>query len=411
MMLLPYTIKFYKKRFPHATFTIFDNMSTDGSYEYALQEGCSVVRFDTNNQIDDFKYLDFKNNYWRNKGMDWVIVVDCDEWLDITEEQLKHEDSNGVNLIQTQGFNIVGDMPIDDSILDLKIGHTYDKESKLCCFKTSEVQVKYNVGAHPSDTSVSTSTKVIKSSKIYVLRHLHYGSLDYYIQKHLSSSSRNSNMAKKGLANHYTNSVDTLTERHENLPRQLLFFYTCDFTPFLKNNLINMYPIKPQEKMVCVEIGSFEGRGSILICDYLCSHPESRLICIDPFDDEYVKGKHEMDFWNHACKNQYDRFKFNTQYYDKIIESRGISDNQIQLLKDSSINFAYIDGDHSPEQVYSDAVNIFKKMSTNGIVLFDDYLWKVNNIETKIGIDKFLQEYSAKIKILVKNYQLGIMKI
>ena len=45
----------------------------------------------------------------------------------------------------------------------------------------------------------------------------------------------------------------------------------------------------------------------------------------------------------------------------------------IPKLLDNTIDFAYIDGDHSPEQVYKDAINILPKMKSNSIILFDDY--------------------------------------
>jgi predicted O-methyltransferase YrrM len=80
----------------------------------------------------------------------------------------------------------------------------------------------------------------------------------------------------------------------------------------------------------------------------------------------------------------------------------------IKNLENKTIDFAYIDGDHSPEQVYKDAVNIFEKMKPNSIILFDNYLWNVNNIITKNGIDKFLDEYKNKYTLLMKNYQLAI---
>jgi len=162
------------------------------------------------------------------------------------------------------------------------------------------------------------------------------------------------------------------------------------------------------DKMTCVEIGSFEGRGSIAICNMLCQNENSILYCIDPFDDEYVKGNESMNFWNSACNGQLDRFRTNTAGYSKIIECKGTSDTILPTIKDESIDFAYIDGDHSPEQVYKDAVNILPKMKKNGIILFDDYLWEVNNIQTKHGIDKFLDEYWGRYTPLIIDYQLAI---
>ncbi len=160
--------------------------------------------------------------------------------------------------------------------------------------------------------------------------------------------------------------------------------------------------------MKCVEIGSFEGRGSNLIHTLLCKNEESILYCIDPFDDEYVKGNKQMAFWDYACNGQYIKFKHNTANIPNIIEMKGYSDIMIPKLDDNSIDFCYIDGDHSPEQVYKDIINMFRKMKNNSIVLFDDYLWSMNGIITKEGIDRFLVEYKGKYELLFSKVQLAI---
>jgi predicted O-methyltransferase YrrM len=184
--------------------------------------------------------------------------------------------------------------------------------------------------------------------------------------------------------------------------------YTKDLTKDLNKSIKTLYPTEPSDKMVCVEIGSFEGKGSIVICDYLCQNDTSKLYCIDPFDNEYVKGNKDMSYWNYACNGQLTRFRNNTSTYPKIVECKGYSDIIIPTLENNTVDFVYIDGDHSPEQVYKDAVNMFPKMKRNGIILFDDYLWKRHNIETKHGIDKFLNEYVDKYTLVLKNYQLAI---
>ena len=184
--------------------------------------------------------------------------------------------------------------------------------------------------------------------------------------------------------------------------------FSCDLTDKLKVSLDYLYPIKPEEVMKCVEIGSFEGRGSIMINNHLCKNQNSILYCIDPFDDEYVKGSSVMAFWNYACNGQYGKFKHNTENIPTIIEMRGYSDNMIPTLDDNSIDFCYIDGDHSPEQVYKDITNMFSKMKNKSIVLFDDYLWQMNGVITKKGIDKFLYEYRGKYELLFSKFQLAV---
>jgi hypothetical protein len=187
--------------------------------------------------------------------------------------------------------------------------------------------------------------------------------------------------------------------------------YTINLTAELKKSIESLYPNPISDTMICVEIGSFEGRGSILIHDHLCRNASSKLLCIDPFDDEYVKGNSQMAFWNKACNGQLNRFRTNTSGYSKIIECIGTSDTQIPILVDNSVDFCYIDGDHSPDQVYKDAVNIFPKIKDGGIILFDDYLWSVNGIITRIGIDLFLKEYEGSYTLLFKNWQLAIKKL
>jgi len=184
--------------------------------------------------------------------------------------------------------------------------------------------------------------------------------------------------------------------------------YSCDLTLNLRKSLDVLYPTKPEEIMICVEIGSFEGRGSIMIQNHLCKNKDSILYCIDPFDDEYVLGNNTMAFWNSHCIGQYARFKQNTAHIPNMKEIKGCSDNMIPILDDDSIDFCYIDGDHRPEQVYKDIINMFRKMKHNSIVLFDDYLWNMNTIVTKLGIDRFLYEYKDNYELLFQSYQLAI---
>jgi hypothetical protein len=53
--------------------------------------------------------------------------------------------------------------------------------------------------------------------------------------------------------------------------------------------------------------------------------------------------------------------------------------------------------------VYKDGINIFQKMTSGGIIVFDDYTWEHNGQRCGDGIDKFLNEYKDKIS---KDYQV-----
>lgn len=60
----------------------------------------------------------------------------------------------------------------------------------------------------------------------------------------------------------------------------------------------------------------------------------------------------------------------------------------------------YIDGDHSEDAVWIDAIYGFPKLKNNGKMIFDDYNWNKGKKNPKLAINKFLKEYEEKINIL-----------
>jgi predicted O-methyltransferase YrrM len=174
---------------------------------------------------------------------------------------------------------------------------------------------------------------------------------------------------------------------------------------------------------LCLEIGSFEGLTSNYIVDNILS-TEGKLICIDPLTDVYLNDNlSELDIKRNNSdfvyfKDQYSRFINNVKEHlesNKIELVRDLSTNIFpELIKNykNKFDFIYIDGDHRSEGVYIDAINSFELIKKGGLILFDDYLWEESNIQsTKIGIDKFLDEYSNNYRILIKSYQVLIEKL
>ena len=187
--------------------------------------------------------------------------------------------------------------------------------------------------------------------------------------------------------------------------------FTQNWTNNFESSLDALFPRPVETPFLCAEIGCFEGKGSLLMASRLCRHPESRLYCIDPWDDVYAKTSELFNTpkINSMCVGQFARFVNNTQAAPKIIPMRGISDAQIPELPDN-LDFVYIDGDHSPDQVYQDACNVLPKLCPAGIILFDDYLFSYNGVHTGEGIDRFLNEYADELEIIFKNNQVAVRK-
>jgi len=183
--------------------------------------------------------------------------------------------------------------------------------------------------------------------------------------------------------------------------------FVTDWSSALRENLPLLYPDPPMTPMTCLEIGSFEGAGSVFIASLLCSHPESRLYCVDPWDDVYSKKDDRHSIFDNECNGQYGRFVENTRDISGIIPIRGYSDDIVPIL-DMKFDFAYIDGEHSPEQVYKDAMNVLPKMKTGGIMLFDDLAFERNGMKTRDGIYKFLFEHEDRLEVLLNTYQFAV---
>ena len=153
------------------------------------------------------------------------------------------------------------------------------------------------------------------------------------------------------------------------------------------------------------EIGSFKGEFAKEIVE----NWGGNLFMVDVWrglGDEY------KDASNHNIHtNAYaEAMKSIEGHEDRAVMVRGTSQVVSEMFEDDCFDFVYIDGDHSPDQVYKDAVNMFDKMKDGGVILFDDYLWEMNGIVTKIGVDKFLEEYKGKYELLFSEFQLAIRR-
>lgn len=145
-----------------------------------------------------------------------------------------------------------------------------------------------------------------------------------------------------------------------------------------------------------LEIGVADGIHVIHISQSYCQHPESKIYCVDPWQDydEYPEYKGVQDV---AWKS----FNTNIQTYnlqDKCVINRGFSDKIVPTFDDIFFDIIFVDGNHETEFVYKDGCMAFEKVKSGGYIVFDDYVRRWS--QTMAGIDKFLEEYKDKLKIL-----------
>ena len=210
-VMLPQFIEFYRERFPGCKITVFDNESTDSTTDIAIKNGCEVISWHSGNTIRDDLYLQLKNTCWKNAEEEWVIIVDCDEFIDMTEDYLSLVD---FNIVKTQGWEMIGDSLNTTEICYGTRSPGYDK---VCMFKPSVIEeINYEPGAHEAKPVPTGQETLVFNSTQIKLWHYKWLTLDYVLERYELFEKRLSDINKQnGWGIHYTYDVNKLTEFYE----------------------------------------------------------------------------------------------------------------------------------------------------------------------------------------------------
>lgn len=147
-----------------------------------------------------------------------------------------------------------------------------------------------------------------------------------------------------------------------------------------------------------LEIGCFEGESTTWILDELLTHSDASLACVDPWPDAEVEA----------------RFDFNvglTGRLDRVVKVKGLSQDVLPSMTDR-FEFAYIDGSHEARDVMSDAVQTWRLLAPDGIIVFDDYEWHGTTVRLRprVAIDAFLSLWAPDIEVLHRGWQVVVRK-
>lgn len=215
--LLPHTIKHYKKNLPSSKITIYDNSSTDNSVDVATSLGCKVIPWNSDNIFDYNKIRYIKNNCWKAVTDGWVIIADMDEFLCITEDDLRSEKDLGNTIISIRGLDMIGEsdtLTLTDIDLQTinKFTPNNSKDKSLCFYRNSIGEMNYNL-----DTQKCKPIGTVKyTQKIYYNKHMSYLGLNYITNKIISRYERTAKMRSLGLATNYTNNTHDIKSDYYN---------------------------------------------------------------------------------------------------------------------------------------------------------------------------------------------------
>ena len=152
------------------------------------------------------------------------------------------------------------------------------------------------------------------------------------------------------------------------------------------------------------EIGVYKGGFSEILC---VQNPGVKLYCIDPwkiYDSEEIEPyAHNQEALEEFYQEAVERL---SKYNCEII--RKTSMEAIKGFKSESLDFVYIDANHSYKNMKEDIEGWSKIVRKGGIVSGHDYghfKHKDRNLGTKRAIDGYIKEHNKKLFLVNRNYQ------
>jgi len=169
-------------------------------------------------------------------------------------------------------------------------------------------------------------------------------------------------------------------------------------------------PLKALARPVDVlEVGSWEGRSTLFLLGYL---PEGRLTAVDTWEGG---AEHQSLADLHALERRFDHNV--SAFRSRLVKRKGRSSIVLAELASNaaeSFDFIFIDGSHFADDVMLDAVLAWQLLRKDGVLVFDDYLWRIEQYGWKKNpanaINLFLELVEGDFTLIHVGHQLAIRK-
>lgn len=165
---------------------------------------------------------------------------------------------------------------------------------------------------------------------------------------------------------------------------------------------------KPQR---ILEIGSYEGRSACYFIEKFAAERPIELHCVDSWQGGIEHNAKAMS----AVEK---RFDYNVALAQrrvphpvKLIKHKSLSHPALAKLifinPEPVFDVIYIDGSHQAPDVLTDAVMAFQLLRVGGLMIFDDYLWSMEELGKqdsfnmpKPAIDAFINIFQRKMFVV-----------
>lgn len=166
---------------------------------------------------------------------------------------------------------------------------------------------------------------------------------------------------------------------------------------------------KHDRPLELLEIGSWEGRSTVFLLGFL---PDSRVTAVDT----WAGGDEHREFAELSALEQ--RFDRNLRAFEnRVVKKKGLSSRvlaELATTQREGFDFIYVDGSHFADDVMVDAVLSWRLLRRSGIMIFDDYLWRIERYgwgrNPAKAVNLFLRLIDGDFELLHVGHQLAIRK-
>ena len=150
-----------------------------------------------------------------------------------------------------------------------------------------------------------------------------------------------------------------------------------------------------------LEIGCYEGMSTVYWAEALLQHPESQLVCVDPF---LPTATVNLDTRRRFLKNislapHSDRIHFHHMTSGEYFSG---------VPPTPTFDFIYIDGSHDPLDVEHDMEQCWARLLPGGVMWMDDYLGAGGKL--KPVMDRWCRQHAGSFTPVWSGYQLAVQK-
>jgi predicted O-methyltransferase YrrM len=178
-----------------------------------------------------------------------------------------------------------------------------------------------------------------------------------------------------------------------------------------QHNFAKYLPKLLDRPISALQIGAYTGDATVWLCqNLLMQNKDSFLVDVDTWGGSDEPAHKTMD-WQ-SVEETYD---LKTKEYVELKKVRKIKTTSDKFFDGNTdqYDFIYVDGDHTAASVLKDGINSVKFIKNDGILAFDDYMWRSGKgpaSDPYPSIDAILTAFSNEFEVIDIGLQVWLKR-